>query len=40
MDLDSLRGMKEFDKIVNEYKQRAELEKQELRSKIDTELNY
>ena len=40
MDLDSLRGMKEFDKMVNEYKQRAELEKQELRSKIDTELNY
>lgn len=40
MDLDSLRGMKEFDEMVNEYKQIAEQEKQALRSKIDTELNY
>ena len=40
MDLDSLRGMKEFDEMVNEYKQIAEQEKQALRRKIDTELNY
>ena len=40
MDLDSLRGMKEFNDLVNDYKQRAEQEKQALRSKIDMELKY
>lgn len=40
MDLDSLRGLPEFEALVSEYKQRAEQAKQELRSKIDLELNY
>ena len=40
MDLDSLRGLPEFETLVSEYKQRAEQAKQELRSKIDLELNY
>ncbi len=40
MDLDSLRGRKEFEDMVSEYKQIAEQEKQALRSTIDTELKY
>ena len=39
-DLDSLRAKPEFDQLVNEYKQRNELLKQQVRASIDTELNY
>lgn len=39
-DLNSLRDLPEFEQMVNEYKQRTEQQKQELRASIDTELNY
>jgi tetratricopeptide (TPR) repeat protein len=39
-DLNNLRDMPEFVELVNTYKQRSEQQKADLRSKIDTELNY
>ena len=39
-DLNSLRDLPEFDRMVNEYKQLTEQQKQELRATIDLELNY
>lgn len=39
-DLNNLRDMPEFVEMVNTYKQRSEQQKADLRSKIDTELNY
>lgn len=39
-DLDSLRDLPEFKRMVNEYKQLTEQQKQELRATLDMELNY